>query len=153
MMNTSNDVVILTPALRTAGNIVTGTDAQTETMLQLGLLNVFPKLLRHPKANIVKVSWFLNFYLKVNKEAAWTLSNITAGTVNQIDRVLEMNLMGEFINVLSHGEFKAKKEATWAVTNLTSGGKPHQMKAIIDLGVLEPLARMLTCNDIKIVQV
>ena len=56
MMNTSNDVVILTPALRTAGNIVTGTDAQTETMLQSGLLNVFPKLLRHPKANIVKVS-------------------------------------------------------------------------------------------------
>ena len=56
MMNTSNDVVILTPALRTAGNIVTGTDAQTETMLQLGLLNVFPKLLSHTKANIVKVS-------------------------------------------------------------------------------------------------
>ena len=51
MMNTSNDVVILTPALRTAGNIVTGTDAQTETMLQSGLLNVFPKLLSHPKAN------------------------------------------------------------------------------------------------------
>lgn len=55
MMNESNDVVILTPALRTAGNIVTGTDQQTEAMLQLGLLNVFPKLLRHPKANIVKV--------------------------------------------------------------------------------------------------
>ena len=58
MMNTSSDVVILTPALRIAGNIVTGTDAQTETMLQMGLLNVFPKLLRHPKANIVKVSLF-----------------------------------------------------------------------------------------------
>ena len=87
------------------------------------------------------------------KEAAWTLSNITAGTVLQIDRVLEMDLMADVINVLSHGDFKAKKEATWAVTNLTSGGKPHQMKAIIELGVLEPLARMLTCNDIKIVQV
>ena len=93
------------------------------------------------------------YFQQLNKEAAWTLSNITAGTVNQIDRVLEMDLMGEVINVLSHGEFTAKKEATWAVTNLTSGGKPHQMKAIIELGVLEPLARMLTCNDIKIVQV
>ena len=78
---------------------------------------------------------------------------MTAGTVAQIDKVLDMNLMGDVINVLAHGDFKAKKEATWAVTNLTSGGKPHQMKAIIDLGVLEPLARMLTCNDIKIVQV
>ena len=71
----------------------------------------------------------------------------------QIDRVLEMNLMADLINVLSHGDFKAKKEATWAVTNLTSGGKPQQMQKIIELGVLEPLARMLTCNDIKIVQV
>ena len=44
---------------------------------------------------------------------------------------------------------KLNKEAAWTVTNLTSVGKPHQMKAIIDLGVLEPLARMLTCNDIK----
>lgn len=71
----------------------------------------------------------------------------------QIDRVLDMNLMADLINVLAHGDFKAKKEATWAVTNLTSGGKPQQMQKIIELGVLEPLARMLTCNDIKIVQV
>ena len=62
--------------------------------------------------------------------------------MNRIDRVLEMGLMGEIINVFSHGEFKAKKEATWTVTNLTSGGEPHQMKAIIDLGDLEPLARI-----------
>ena len=55
MMNESNDVVILLPALKMAGNIVTGTNQQTEAMLELGLLNVLPKLLRHPKANIVKV--------------------------------------------------------------------------------------------------
>ena len=64
MMHESNDVVILTPALRTAGNIVTGTDVQTETMLQMGLLNVFPKLLRHPKANIVKVSLVQSWFSK-----------------------------------------------------------------------------------------
>ena len=55
MLQTTADVVILTPALRTAGNIVTGSDGQTEAMLGLGLLNVFPKLLRHNKNNIVKV--------------------------------------------------------------------------------------------------
>ena len=61
--------------------------------------------------------------------------------------------MGDLVNVLNHGEFKAKKEATWAVTNLTSGGKPHQMMKLIELGVIEPLISMLGCNDIKIVQV
>jgi len=61
--------------------------------------------------------------------------------------------LGDLVNVLNHGEFKAKKEATWAVTNLTSGGKPHQMMKLIELGVIEPLISMLGCNDIKIVQV
>ena len=49
-------VKILIPALRTAGNIVTGSDSQTEAMINLGLLNVLPKLLRHNKQNIVKVT-------------------------------------------------------------------------------------------------
>jgi importin subunit alpha-2 len=140
LLHQSGDVMILTPALRTAGNIVTGSDSQTEAMISLGLLNVFPKLLRHNKPNIVK-------------EAAWTISNITAGTVNQIEKVLQLGLLGDLVNVLNHGEFKAKKEATWAVTNLTSGGKPHQMMKLIELGVIEPLISMLGCNDIKIVQV
>ena len=55
LLHQSADVMILTPALRTAGNIVTGSDSQTEAMINLGLLNVFPKLLRHNKPNIVKV--------------------------------------------------------------------------------------------------
>ena len=55
LLHQSADVMILTPALRTAGNIVTGSDPQTEAMINLGLLNVFPKLLRHNKPNIVKV--------------------------------------------------------------------------------------------------
>ena len=56
LLHQSADVMILTPALRTAGNIVTGSDSQTEAMIGLGLLNVFPKLLRHNKPNIVKVN-------------------------------------------------------------------------------------------------
>ena len=61
LLHQSADVMILTPALRTAGNIVTGSDSQTEAMIQLGLLNVFPKLLRHNKPNIVKVIPTSNF--------------------------------------------------------------------------------------------
>ena len=57
------------------------------------------------------------------------------------------------ITILKHGDFKSKKEATWAVTNLTSGGKPEQVAALIELGLLEPLVQMLTCGDAKIVQV
>ena len=56
LLRQSDDAKILLPALQTAGNISTGNNFQTEAMINLGLLNVFPKLLRHNKPNIVKVT-------------------------------------------------------------------------------------------------
>lgn len=134
------DVVLLTPVLRTVGNIVTGTDEQTATMLHQGMLKPFAQLLRHHKPNIVK-------------EAAWTLSNITAGTQSQIQMIIDGSLLSDLIRVLEIGDFKGKKEATWAITNLTSGGSPQQIFRLVELGGVKPLAEMLNCNDVKIIQV
>ena len=44
-----------TPALRATGNIVTGSDHQTQIVLDCGVLNHFTQLLRHPRSNIQKV--------------------------------------------------------------------------------------------------
>ena len=62
---------MLTLAPRTLGNIITVNDTQTDAVLASGAVPVFGKLLQHPKMNIVK-------------EAAWTVSNITAGNNTQI---------------------------------------------------------------------
>jgi len=140
MLSNVPDVMLLTPVLRTVGNIVTGTDDQTQMMLNHGLLQPFPQLLRHHKPNIVK-------------EAAWTLSNITAGTQDQIQQIIDNNLLADLIKVLEVGDFKAKKEATWAITNLTSGGSAFQIFKLVELGGIKPLTGMLSCNDVKIIQV
>lgn len=76
-----------TPALRSLGNIVTGTDEQTQCVLNAGALVMFPGLLRHHKPNI-------------QKEAAWTLSNITAGKDTQIQEVIDAGLMPILVEVL-----------------------------------------------------
>ena len=60
-MKTSKDEDILMYALRTVGNITGGTvnqqtDTQTDTLLEMGLLNTFSRLLRHSKSEIVEVS-------------------------------------------------------------------------------------------------
>lgn len=47
---------IQTAALRAVGNIVTGTDEQTQVVLNCDVLSHFPNLLTHPKEKINKVS-------------------------------------------------------------------------------------------------
>ena len=84
----TSDLKVVTPCLRAIGNIVTGSDTQTDCVIQCGALPVFGGLLRHTKMNIVK-------------EAAWTVSNITAGNTIQIQAVLDHNLLEPLITVLA----------------------------------------------------
>lgn len=75
------------PALRTAGNIVTGDDKQTQAVLDAGILNHLLPLLSDSKKTL-------------RKEACWTISNITAGTPQQIQMVIDANLFPSLINCL-----------------------------------------------------
>jgi hypothetical protein len=77
-----------TPAVRAIGNIVTGSDQQTQTVIDCHALDHFQKLLTHSKSTI-------------QKEAAWTISNITAGQPHQIQAVLDAGLIPPIINILS----------------------------------------------------
>ena len=49
------EVKVQTAALRAVGNIVTGTDDQTQTVLNYDALSHFPQLLNHAKEKINKV--------------------------------------------------------------------------------------------------
>ena len=57
MISFFREVKVQTAALRAVGNIVTGTDDQTQTVLNNGALEHFPALLNHSKEKINKVSW------------------------------------------------------------------------------------------------
>lgn len=67
---------------------MTGTDEQTQIVIDSGALAVFPALLTHHKNNI-------------QKEAAWTMSNITAGRQDQIQKVVEHGLVPYLIGILT----------------------------------------------------
>lgn len=56
-------------------------------VLAAGALNVLGRLLEHPKLNIVK-------------EAAWTVSNITAGSSEQIQKVIDAGIIQPLLHVL-----------------------------------------------------
>ena len=48
----SGTLSVVTPSLRSLGNIVTGSDTQTDAVVNAGALPKFGELLRHPKMNI-----------------------------------------------------------------------------------------------------
>lgn len=65
---------ILMPSLRIIGNIATGSTDQTQKIIEKGIIDRLFLLLDHEKNT-------------VRKECCWILSNITAGTADQINIV------------------------------------------------------------------
>lgn len=73
---------------------------QTQVVLASGALPALLSLLSSPKEGI-------------RKEACWTVSNITAGSPQQIQAVIDANIIPPLINILQNADFKTKKEACW----------------------------------------
>lgn len=128
------------PALRTAGNIVTGDDLQTQVVINHGALPRLLALLSNPKKGI-------------RKEACWAISNMTAGNVEQIRCVIQANLIQPLIGLLRNSEFDIKKEACWAISNATSGGNDDQIRFLVNQGAIPALADLLSSHNSKVVLV
>ena len=65
---------VQTPALRCVGNVATGTGAEVQAVLSCDALAMIRRLIDVGKKEI-------------KKEACWTISNLTAGSAEQIDAV------------------------------------------------------------------
>ena len=84
------------------------------------------------------------------REACWMISNITAGTHEQINKVIEANLFPSLINVLDKAPFEIRQEALWAIHNATYGTSENQIRYLVDCGVIHSMMNLLECNDSEI---
>lgn len=134
------EVKVQTAALRAVGNIVTGTDDQTQAVLNCNALSYFQALLSHSRE-------------KINKEAVWFLSNITAGNQVQVQAVIDAGLVPLIIQHLAKSDFQTQKEAAWAISNLAISGKKEQVAYVVQQGVIPPFCNMLSVKDPQVVQV
>jgi len=127
------------PALRVLGNIITGTNEQTDYVLSLGILPYVKLFLESDHKGL-------------RKEACWAISNITAGTNSQIQKVIDCEIFPILIRLLDYpAEFEVQKEIAWAISNASSGGTSEQIKYLVSQGCLKSLCDMLRCSDIRLV--
>jgi hypothetical protein len=127
-------VAVQMPAVRTIGNIISGTDMQTQMCIANGVLPCLAALL----ASGTKIS--------ICKEACWTISNITAGNQSQIQAVIDSNLVPLLIKTMTHAEFELRKEAVIALANICKGGTAAQMHYLVTKGYFTALCDSLNSN-------
>jgi hypothetical protein len=94
-----------------------------------------------------------NHKKSIVKEACWTVSNVTAGTKEQINAVIESGCIVPLVHLLEHGEIEIKREAAWAISNATAAGDMSQIQHLVSFGCLKPLCHLLQALDQRVVQV
>jgi hypothetical protein len=132
------------PALRTIGNIVCaecsddgdGTPSSTdytEVILECQAVPRLKELITHSNREI-------------QKEAAWTLSNIAAGTVEQIQAVIDSGAIPPLVNLVrdERTDQEVRSEACWVVLNATSCGSDSQIELLVDEGCVSVLGVLLS---------
>ena len=148
-------------ALRALGNIVTGSDEQTQDVLDLGVCEKLVALLDLKQYILCKRNEIgnKNGEKKLNKrgillkETCWMISNITAGTEDQIDCVIKNNIFPSLIQLSEKAPFEIRKEVAWAISNATGGGSKIQIEYLVDKGVIQPLVSLLESSYPKMLLV
>ena len=84
---------------------------------------------------------------KCLKELLWTISNITAGTKQQIIAVIQANIFPFLMDIMKNGTFHHAMEAMWACSNATvhTDAKSREIvQYLVECGLIESLCTFLT---------
>lgn len=129
------------PALRIIGNIVSSVDRHTQAAVNSGIISALLPLLRSGKRNI-------------RREACWAISNIAAGTHEQISTLLATpGLIQAVLEIMRCSEWHVRKEATWIICNSAAAGTPQHVCKLVSFGVVEPLVEVLNNEDARMLAV
>lgn len=132
-LESQDSVQIVTPILRTIGNICSGTDEHGTSAIRSGILiKIMPALLSSSSHHI-------------KKESLWVLSNLTVGSHETLVAVLSAGLLPVVVDMLD-GTFDIRKESAIVLCNVAHNG-PEYMKRILEYGGLGKFLQLLKSLD------
>ena len=82
---------------------------------------------------------------EIQKEACWTLSNIAAGNIDQIQAVIDSGAISPLVRVINdkNTDQEVRSEACWVVLNATSCGSDRQVETLVSEGCVSVLTFLL----------
>ena len=124
----SDDSNLFLPALRALGNITAANDKSVvDRCLFSGALTKLAMVLKKMKETEGP-------YSNLMKEVCWCLSNITAGSVNQVESFLDSPVFEEVLEVsLNSKRSDEKREALWVFCNAITGASTESLIKILEL--------------------
>lgn len=135
-------LVLVIPCLRILGNIITGSELQTN--LVLSIPEFLPRVFQ----------LFGNQKKAVRREACWVTSNVTAGNSEQIALVMDkLEYVQLLLKVATTDIPEVQREAIWALSNATKNSSPVQVAKMIEMEVMDCFIHLLDSPDSKTIEV
>eukprot|EP00475_Leptophrys_vorax_P044107 TRINITY_DN8712_c0_g1_i1.p1 TRINITY_DN8712_c0_g1~~TRINITY_DN8712_c0_g1_i1.p1 ORF type:complete len:577 (-),score=144.64 TRINITY_DN8712_c0_g1_i1:39-1769(-) len=130
----SESTNLCVPSLRMIGNIASASDEiYTQKLLDSGVLESLPRL-DHQRTS-------------TRKEVLWLLSNIAAGNIEQIHRLIESGTFAKILQRMNdESQQDVKVEALWCFANAVEGdviSKKDVCEALIEMGSFKFLVQQL----------
>ncbi len=136
-------------AFRACGNIVSGDDVSTQIALNANLLQVLQVKLSNAD---FRGNGGSNNKRSNVRELMWCLSNVTAGSVEQVRAVIENGLIPLVVRCCAEAtDSKIATEALWVLSNATSAKDPTIVSYLVHSGAMQAVMSMTRFNDDKIV--
>jgi len=126
-LNSSEEKVQF-PALRIVGNIAAGREDQTAAVLHL--VPCLRSLLYSPSRAI-------------QKEAAWTFSNIASGPPVHLNSLLSSDIFSALIDLLPKSSEAVQKEILWSLSNASLARSDEIASHLSHIGVFASLTHIL----------
>lgn len=142
-----SDTAIATAALGTIANIASGIETHIQVLLERNVLKKVIQLLGNPDKPP---------HFKFVEDIYLLIQNLTRGTPDQIQQVIDAELLPGVIKVVSgkEGNLETMMQATVAVSNVARGGIQEQVEYMVELGALEALCHQLSpCSDSEVIEI